>query len=64
MDTFRDRIAALITNGASMHRVAERLILEIKPLTTAYKAIATAKLSFIYRMPFDLALAVVEEMDA
>ena len=62
--SFRDKIAAQIIKGATMHRVAERLILETKPVTKAYKAIAAAKLAFIYRMPFDWSVAVIEEMDA
>lgn len=59
METIRQKII----NGASIHRVAERLILEIKKNTKFYKAIAAAKLAWIYEIPFDNALAIINEMD-
>lgn len=62
--SFRDKIAAKIIAGASIHRVAERLILETRHLSPAvFKLVAANKLSFIYRISFSDALAVINEMD-
>jgi hypothetical protein len=59
----RDEIAAKIIKGASIHRVAERIILETKPNTEFFKPIAAAKLAFLYRIDFGDACAIVSEMD-
>ena len=40
-----DTIRAKIVNGASIHRVAERLILEVRQNTRYFKPVAAAKLA-------------------
>ena len=59
----RDEIAAKIIKGASIHRVAARIILEVKQNTKFFKPIAAAKLAFLYQIPFGDACAVIAEMD-
>ena len=59
----RDQLAEKIINGASIHRVALRLIEEAKRNTKWFKPIASAKLAFIYRIPFCDAFAIIAEMD-
>lgn len=59
----RDEIAARIIKGASIHRVALRIIEETKRNTKWFKPIAAAKLSFLYRVSFEDAFAVISEMD-
>lgn len=58
------KIAETIAKGAGAHRIAERLILQIKPNTTWYRAVAAAKLAFLLDLKMDVALAIIEEMDA
>jgi len=59
----RKEIAARIIKGADIHRVAERIILELRQSTNFVQPIAAAKLAFLYEIPFGDALAVVSEMD-
>lgn len=62
--TLREKLAEKIINGASMHRVASRIIHEVKANTSFYRPIAAAKLAFIYDdMPLCHAMAVIQEMD-
>jgi len=62
MSNERAKIAARIINGASIHRVAERLILETRRNTKFFKPIAAAKLAFLYGIDFGDALAIICEM--
>jgi len=59
----RKEIAAKIIKGASIHRVALRIIEETKANTKWHKPIAAAKLAFLYEIQFDDAFAVISEMD-
>lgn len=59
----REEIAAKIIKGAGIHRVALRIIEEVKANTKWHKPIAAAKLAFLYQIPFGDACAVVSEMD-
>lgn len=56
-------IRAQITKDACMHTVAARIILETRKNTKFYRPMATAKLAFVYQVPFKDALAVISEMD-
>jgi len=59
----RKEIAARIIAGASIHRVAIRLIAEISKNTKWHKPIAAAKLAWIFDIPFQDAWSVIQEMD-
>lgn len=52
-----------ITKGASIHRVAERLVLEMRGRIPLYKHIAASKLAWIYQISTWDAYAVIQEMD-
>jgi hypothetical protein len=67
-NNFRERIAQAIINGASIHRVAERITKEIRAVNrrsnrTTIQLVAANKLAFVYKMDFHNALAIIEEMD-
>jgi hypothetical protein len=60
----RDELSAKIIAGASIHRVAVRIIEDVKRSTaTWYKPIAAAKLAFFFKLSFPDAWSVIQEMD-
>ena len=65
---FRERIAQAIINGATIHRVAERILKEIRTgnprsQRSMIQLVSANKLAFVYSMDFHNALAIIEEMD-
>lgn len=63
----RDELSAKIIAGASIHRVAVRIIEDVKRSTAMptswYKPIAAAKLAFFFKLSFPDAWSVIQEMD-
>lgn len=63
MDDYRARIAAKIIKGATVHRVAAKLLNDAKRHSNIYRLVAALQLQAIYKMPLENAVAVVSEMD-
>lgn len=60
----REKIAASIIKGRTMHGLALTLIEEMREVTKSWKFCAAARLAFLFAIDFDDATAIVSEMAA